>query len=511
MNPTPPADICLILEGTYPFVTGGVSVWVHDLIKEQAPLTFHLLCILPPKAKTEPLYVLPDNVVGISKVFLQEDLPGTTAKVAQESLDAFFPELKKFLGTLHFGDMNTLDFTDFLKAIKKLQAKAPGALNVRNLILDSADFWELIKELYQQHLNHVSFMNYFWSMRILLSTLFSVMLAPYPEARTYHALCTGYAGLLLVRIRAETKALCLLTEHGIYTVERQIEIVSSPWITAGQGLHLDPEEKNLIHFWINTFNNYARLCYQACDKVIALYPEDQKFQLSQGVDPAKSQIIANGINIEKYSHIKRTPYHHRDLVKNPFTIAFIGRIVPIKDIKTYIQGCAILRDLLGTQGITGWRAFIIGTGEWVPDYHEDCVTYVQQEDLESFITFTGFATLENYLSQIDVVVLTSISEGQPLTILEAGAVGIPVVATSVGSCPQLVLGQLNEDPYCGDGGIIIPLKHPQAMAEAILKLFNDPTYYQNCAQGLKKRITHFHKHSDQHNAYADIYNTTKNG
>jgi glycosyltransferase involved in cell wall biosynthesis len=511
MKPTTPADICLILEGTYPFVSGGVSAWVHDLITEQAPLTFHLFCILSPQAKTEPLYVLPDNVVGISKVFLQ-DLPGAASKVSKKSLDAFFPELKKFLETLHFGVMNTPHLKAFLGALKKLQDQVPGGvLGARNLILDSSEFWELMKELYQQYLKHVSFANYFWSMRILLNTLFSVVLTPYPTARVYHALCTGYAGLLLARIRAETKAPCMLTEHGIYTLERQIEIVSSSWITAGQGFYLDMEEKNLSHFWINTFSNYARLTYQACDKIIALYPEDQVLQLSYGAAPEKLQVIANGINLERYNHIKRTPYHHRDPVKNPFTVAFIGRVVPIKDIKTYIQGCAILKDLLSAQGITGWRAFIIGTGEEAPDYYEDCVNYVHQQQLESFITFTGLTTLENYLPHIDIVVLTSISEGQPLTILEAGAVGIPVVATNVGSCPHLILGRADEDPSCGEGGIIIPLKSPQAMAEAILKLFMDQTYYQNCAQALKKRVSHFHKHSDQHSAYAEIYHATKNG
>jgi len=511
MKSTPPADVCLILEGTYPFVAGGVSTWVHDLITEQAPLTFHLFCVLPPQAKTEPLYALPDNVVGISKIFLQT-FSSSTTRVTKKSLDVFFPQLKKFLETLHFDVVNTADLVSFLAALRGLQDQLPqGSLDVPNLILDSSEFWKIIIELYHRHLNHVSFANYFWSIRILLSTFLTVMLTPYPKARIYHTLCTGYAGLLLAKIHAETGAPCLLTEHGIYTIERQIEIVSSPWITAGQEFELEITKKNLSHFWINSFRNYARLCYQVCDKVISLYPEDQALQLSYGVEPNKLQIIANGINLEKYSHIKRTPYPHRDSIKNPFTVAFIGRIVPIKDIKTFIQGCAILRDLFAKQGIMGWQAFIIGTGEEAPDYYEECVNYVYQQQLESFICFTGFTALENYLAHIDVIVLTSISEGQPLIILEAGAIGIPVVATDVGSCPQLILGRANENPSCGEGGILIPLKNPQAMAEAIMNLFADPTYYQNCAQALKKRVSHFHKHSDQHSAYAEIYYTIKNG
>ena len=46
MNKQSEADICLILEGTYPYVAGGVSSWTHDLIRAQPDLSFHLLTLL---------------------------------------------------------------------------------------------------------------------------------------------------------------------------------------------------------------------------------------------------------------------------------------------------------------------------------------------------------------------------------------------------------------------------------------------------------------------------------
>ena len=57
------------------------------------------------------------------------------------------------------------------------------------------------------------------------------------------------------------------------------------------------------------------------------------------------------------------------------------------------------------------------------------------------MTFTGRVNLLEYLGKIDVVVLTSLSEAQPLVILEAGAAGVPVVATDVGACGEMILGQ----------------------------------------------------------------------
>ena len=50
----PPPDVCLILEGTYPYVAGGVSAWAHDLIRAQQDLRFVLVTILPPQASLEP-------------------------------------------------------------------------------------------------------------------------------------------------------------------------------------------------------------------------------------------------------------------------------------------------------------------------------------------------------------------------------------------------------------------------------------------------------------------------
>ena len=44
------ADVCLVLEGTYPYVEGGVSSWTHELINRQSHLTFHLVCLLPKDA-----------------------------------------------------------------------------------------------------------------------------------------------------------------------------------------------------------------------------------------------------------------------------------------------------------------------------------------------------------------------------------------------------------------------------------------------------------------------------
>jgi len=66
------SDICLVLEGTYPYVSGGVSTWAHDLILNQPDKTFHIVAIMAPGADPKLAYELPENVSGVTKIYLQK-------------------------------------------------------------------------------------------------------------------------------------------------------------------------------------------------------------------------------------------------------------------------------------------------------------------------------------------------------------------------------------------------------------------------------------------------------
>ena len=133
----------------------------------------------------------------------------------------------------------------------------------------------------------------------------------------------------------------LITEHGIYTNERRIEITLADWLydQRTMDLSIDPSiyERDLKDFWIDTFFGYSKLCYDSCDKVITLYYGNQEYQLADGADPKKLLVIPNGVDYDKYASIPRDHSH-------PPTIALIGRVVPIKDIKSYIHAVSILKD-----------------------------------------------------------------------------------------------------------------------------------------------------------------------
>src|SRR5262249_33943294 len=125
--------------------------------------------------------------------------------------------------------------------------------------------------------------------------------------------------------------------------------------------------------------------------------------------------------------------------------------------------------------------------------------------LEDTLVFTGKVNVMDYLGSIDVIVLTSLSEAQPLVIIEAGAAGIPTVATDVGACREMIMGSRRESPALGDGGVVVPLANPRAVASALQRLLTQPEYYRLCSRAIAERVRCYYSKADQQAAYAGLY------
>jgi glycosyltransferase involved in cell wall biosynthesis len=87
-----------------------------------------------------------------------------------------------------------------------------------------------------------------------------------------------------------------------------------------------------------------------------------------------------------------------------------------------------------------------------------------------------------------VNVLTSLSESQPLSVLEAGAAGIPTVATNVGACREILFGRQDERPALGDGGILTDVASPEQTAQAIARLLADPFLRERQGRAMAQRV-----------------------
>jgi polysaccharide biosynthesis protein PelF len=485
------ADVCLVLEGTYPYVRGGVSSWTHDMIRTQRDTSFHIICLLPGTEAPKVLFEVPDNVVSVSNVFL-----GQFDRKYGKPIGNLMQKMQPILSKILHNQADKADFHNLIQILKPVQNRVGG-----DYLLNSEDTWNALVEMYESRYRESSMLDYFWSWRALLGSVFSILFAPLPEADIYHTICTGYAGLLAARASIEKDRPAIVTEHGIYTNERRIEIASADWLeqTASSQLTIDELRPDLRDLWIDAFSNYSKICYECSDKIITLYQGNQTAQLSDGATPEKMHVIPNGIDVARFGAIERKAH-------DVPTIAMIGRVVPIKDVKSFIRACAMIRTALGDVKI-----YVMGNIDEDPDYYEECRQIATHAGLDGSLEFTGAVKIDDYLPEIDVIIFTSISEAQPLVILEVGAAGIPVVATSVGACEEMIYGADNESPRLGAGGAVVPLANPSATAQATIRLLTDPAYYQECAYAMKQRVQRYYTQSQQQLAYSELYSSLSKG
>ncbi|MGL5269649.1 MAG: glycosyltransferase [Selenomonadaceae bacterium] len=119
------------------------------------------------------------------------------------------------------------------------------------------------------------------------------------------------------------------------------------------------------------------------------------------------------------------------------------------------------------------------------------------------VEFTGSVDVAQYYGKMDILVLSSISEGQPLAILEGLASRRPFVATDVGCCREVLYGN-GEDGF-GPAGAIVPAMDYEAMAGEIIKLARDFSRRCKLAENGWRRIAALYTYERFITAYREIY------
>ncbi|MBN2442900.1 MAG: GT4 family glycosyltransferase PelF [Spirochaetales bacterium] len=484
-------DVCLILEGTYPYIAGGVSSWVHHLIKALPRLRFSLLTIMPgTPAYIEPKYEVPDNVVSIQPLFIHHYQLSSHKRYGKSKQG--FALIEKF-----YRQMANRDYSLFPRFFREVLDAKTRIVSPKQLFY-SRETWNLLLELYKGMNIKSSFIDFFWTWRFSHLPLLTLLDTPIPPASVYHTVCTGYAGLLAVLAHFKTNKPFFITEHGIYTNERRIEIEQSDWI-------YDPHKSQAIinemtnpfkDFWTALFDHLGRLTYKYSTEIITLFEANQKMEIEGGAPTDKIRIIPNGIDVSRYQLTERKRQDG-----SPGHVGFVGRVVPIKDVKTFIKACKIIVDRF-----TDTRISIAGPTDEDLDYFKECQSQVRLLGLEDCITFTGRVDVLRLYHELDVVVLTSISEAQPLVILEANCCGVPCVATEVGSCRELLYGRTPRDMQLGQSGYVTPLSDPQATADAVINILSNPAMSRQMGLNGRERVKKYYNIEDLNFIYNEIYN-----
>ena len=486
------ADVCLITEGSYPFVVGGVSTWVHDLLTHLKDISFALVHIGVSRETAEkPKYDLPRNVLDFRRVHLMDTIAWRGPRFARRR--EAWQDLERFIHDLAAGDFSMLPVM-----LRRFQRGVPDALTPYD-IFHGREFWDILVRLYQQHFAGFSFLDYFWTLRFIALPLFRVLYAEVPEASLYHATCTGYAGLLGVLAGLRTRAPLIITEHGIYTNERMIEITQAQWIYREKPDAPVPTRQlgALQTLWMRKFEILSRIAYDHASAIFTLYEGNREMQILGGARPERAHIIANGIDLPRFDAL----YERRKAPRSgPPTVALVGRVTPIKDVKTFIRAAKIVAEQLPRT-----RFWVLGTTDEDEPYYEECERLTRVLALHNQLKFLGSVQMQEYYPQIDCVVLTSISEAQPFVLLEAMRAGIPVVSTNVGACAELVYGCGPEDEAIGAAGVVTNVRSPQETADAILTILRDPAKARAMGEAGHERVGRYYVKSRMIEAYRDVY------
>lgn len=463
--------ICIVAEGCYPYVVGGVSTWIHSMVKLYPNVEFILLTLIANRSQRGAFkYDLPENLTEVHEVYL-DDLDWNAKRKNNRRLKLNRKEANA-LRSLVFNkdvDWDTL-FTLF----------ARKNVFINNLLM-GPDFLKIAIEYYEAYYSNVTFADFLWTLRSVYLPLFTVMKAQVPEADLYHCASTGYAGILGCMGQSFHRGKLLISEHGIYTREREEELIKADWIG-----------NTYRNIWIQQFKKMSKAAYDRADMVTSLYEYARTLQIELGCPEEKTRITPNGISVERLENIPGKLEEDLPYVN----IGAVLRVAPIKDVKTLIQAFAQAKEL--REDLKLW---IMGSWEEEQEYAEECFQMVSAYGVKDVI-FTDRVDVTQYLGRMDMTILTSISEGQPLTVLESYAVRKPVICTDVGCCRELIYG--NNDGF-GTAGILTHIMDVEEIVQAMLTLAASPGLRTEMGENGYRRVNAIYHIDGMKEKYLEIY------
>ena len=462
--------VCIVAEGCYPYVVGGVSGWINSMIRSFPNIEFVVLAIVANRSlRGKFQYELPENLTQVYEVYLDDQ--EWAEKKKRKTYRLSKNEYKEMLNMVmnRKTDWNLL-FELFHKPFFSV-----------NDFLMGEDFFYIVKECYDRKYANSIFSDFLWTMRSIYLPLLLVLKTDVPKADLYHCVATGYAGVLGSMAQYFHGSGLLISEHGIYTREREEELIKADWV---QGIY-----KNI---WIEQFKKMSLMAYERADLVTSLYQHAKNLQIELGCPQEKIRITPNGIDVDRFADLKGKSEEEKQWIY----AGAVLRVTPIKDVKTMIQSFAFAK-----KRVPELKLWIMGPTDEDEKYARECFELVDALGVKD-VEFTGRVDVREYLGKMDFTLLTSISEGQPLTILESYASHCPVIATDVGNCRELIYGP--EDSY-GAAGILTHIMNLEEIAQAMVELARDKKTRERMGEAGYKRVHAFYRIDQMKEVYREIY------
>lgn len=462
--------ICIVAEGCYPYVVGGVSSWIHSMINSFPEYEFIILTIVANRSlRGKFAYELPSNVTEVHELYL-EDMDWTRRK-----------KLKNIkLNEEEYNAIRSLLLNQNVEWERLFRLFGEKKFSLNQLLM-GPDFMHAVRDCYELSYSEALFSDFLWTMRSIYLPLFLTMKMDIPKADLYHCSATGYGGVLGSMAKIRYGSGLLISEHGIYSREREEELIKAKWV---QGIYKD--------IWIAQFKKMSLLAYRQADVVTSLYEYARSLQIELGCPEEKAIVTPNGIDVSRFETVTVNDQMEPDMVH----IGAVLRVTPIKDVKTMIRAFAYAKER-----VKNLKLWIMGPSNEDEQYAQECFDMVEKMGV-SDIVFTGRVNVTDYIHSMDMTILTSISEGQPLTILESYAAHKPVIATDVGNCRGLIYG---ESDSFGEAGILTHIMNVREIAEAMIELATNKERREQMGENGYRRLMAKYKISDMKDTYRKLY------
>ena len=236
-----------------------------------------------------------------------------------------------------------------------------------------------------------------------------------------------------------------------------------------------------------------RLLIGRRDRVIAVGDQvKQALVTNEGIAGDRIEVIYNGIPLQHFAAATDKRQQARDalgLADETFAIVQVARLNPLKDHQTAI---AMMSRLVSQH--PNARLLLVGEGE----QRQTIEAAIRQAQLDQVITLHGNRSdVVSFLQAADAFLLTSVSEGIPLTLIEAMAAGVPCVATRVGGIPEVI-----DD---GHSGLLAPAKAADDLARCVSRLIGETGLRQRLVEQGRLRATSKFGDDAMHARYHCLY------
>ena len=445
------ARVTLLTEGTYPHSHGGVSVWCDQLVTGMPDIEFDVIAVTG--TGREPLvWDLPGHVRDVLSVPMWGPTPDgrpprgrsrrqlatayeqfLTSLVDPGAEDGFAPALHGLAHAAAAAELSPFLRGDTALRILTAVWTRPG-LAVREARPTLHDAL---------------------TATALLEHALRPLAAPPPRDGVAHAVSGGVAVLPGLAARERYGVPLLLTEHGVYLRERYLGYRTAAYRW--------PVKAVVLGF----FRLLAQESYRQAALITPGNRYNRLWEEQGGADPTAIRTVYNGVDPAAFPPAGPEP--------GTPTLSWAGRVDPIKDLETLIRAFALVRD----QRPDARLRLFGGTPRGGEAYRERCEALAAELGHADAVTFEGRVDdIKDAYAAGTVVMLSSISEGFPFTLIEAMSCGRATVSTDVGGVREAV----------GDTGLVVPPRDPAAMAAAALELLDAPDRRRAMGEAARLRV-----------------------